>query len=535
MKEMPQRALPTQRADLIARLMQPGTWDLAVVGGGATGLGVALDAAARGFKVVLVESHDFAKGTSSRATKLVHGGVRYLAQGNIALVREALHERTTLLANAPHLAQPLPFVMPSYKFWETPFYGVGLKMYDALAGRAGLGPTEFLSARETLACLPTARAAGLKGGVKYWDGQFDDARLAVALARTAATQGALLVNYCAATGLIHEGGKVTGVMCRDQETGHAFALQARCVVNATGVWVDQLRAQDSAALGRKASPVVAPSQGVHLVVDREFLPGEHALMVPKTADGRVLFGVPWLGKVILGTTDTPRDDVVREPRPFAEELDFILSEAGRYLNRAPRPAEVRSVWVGLRPLVKPAGDDGESTKSISREHTVLVSRSGLVTVTGGKWTTYRAMAEDVLEKCFDAGLLARVTAGATTHLKLVGSDLGGAAPVRISAAPGPHLWGAEAALLGELPGAGRALGGGLTEAMVRFAARHEYARTAEDVLARRFRLLFLDARLAGELAPEVGELLRQETGADPQIGDFQALARTYLEWPAAGV
>src|SRR5215210_2040297 len=379
------------RQHLLEQLARPVQYDIAIIGGGATGLGVALDAAARGYSVVLVESHDFAKGTSSRATKLVHGGVRYLAQGNIALVREALHERTTLLRNAPHLAQPLPFVMPSYKFWETPFYGTGLKMYDALAGKAGLGATEFLSRAQTLKCLPTALPTGLKGGVKYWDGQFDDARLALALARTAAAHGALLVNYCPVTSLLHKDGRLSGVTCRDAETGREFTVRSTCVVNATGVWVDELRRQDAEALKRTVRPMVAPSQGVHAVVDREFLPGSHALMVPKTVDGRVLFGVPWMGKLILGTTDTPRGDLPREPRPFREELQFILDESARYLVRAPRREDIRSLWVGLRPLVKPVGDDGEPTKALSREHTVLVSRSGLVTVTGGKWTTYRAM------------------------------------------------------------------------------------------------------------------------------------------------
>lgn len=526
-----QGPLPTKRPELVARLGATAAWDLVVVGGGATGLGVALDAAARGLRVVLVEALDFAKGTSSRATKLVHGGVRYLAQGNVALVREALHERTTLLKNAPHLAQPLPFVMPSYKLWESPFYGVGLKMYDALAGKAGLGPTEFLSRKETLACLPTARTEGLKGGVKYWDGQFDDARLALALARTAAERGALLVNYCRATGLLHENGKVAGVQCRDVETGKAFTLRAKCVINATGVWVDDLRQQDGQAIGREVRPMVAPSQGVHVVVDREFLPGDHALMVPKTADGRVLFGVPWLGKLVLGTTDTPRGDLPLEPRPFKDELQFILSESARYLQRAPQVADIRSLWVGLRPLVKPQGADGEETKALSREHTVVVSKSGLVTVTGGKWTTYRAMAEDVLDRCFTAGLLARSPAGVTVDLPLVGSAGMAGQATAISAAPGPHLYGSEAGLLGSLPGARRQLGGGLTEAMVRFAARHEYARTVEDVLARRIRLLFLDARQAGQLSAEVGAILLQETGVDPQAGAFRELAAKYLLMP----
>jgi glycerol-3-phosphate dehydrogenase len=520
------------RQDLVAQLARPITYDLAIIGGGATGLGVALDAAARGFKVVLVESHDFAKGTSSRATKLVHGGVRYLAQGNIALVREALHERTTLLSNAPHLAQPLPFVMPSYRFWETPFYGAGLKMYDALAGKAGLGDTEFLSRAQTLACLPTARAEGLKGGVKYWDGQFDDARLALALARTASAHGALIVNYCAATGLRHEDGKVVGLTCRDQETGASYELSARCVVNAAGVWVDEFRQQDGEAIGRPVKAMVAPSQGVHIVVDREFLPGEHALMVPKTADGRVLFGVPWLGKIILGTTDTPRQDIPQEPRPFKEELDFILTESARYLSKAPARKDIRSMWVGLRPLVKPQGDDGDDTKGLSREHTVLASRSGLITVTGGKWTTYRAMAEDVLEKCFDKRLLERARPGVTANLKLVGAEPTGRPRPRISEAQGPHTYGSEAPQVAELEGSATVLGAGLTEAMVRFAARKEYARTVEDMLARRWRLLFLDAKKAGAMAAAVGEILREETGIDPQVEAFQQLARLYLTLPA---
>jgi glycerol-3-phosphate dehydrogenase len=524
-------AAPTRREQLLARLAQAGTWDLAVVGGGATGLGVALDAATRGLRVVLLESHDFAKGTSSRATKLVHGGVRYLAQGDIGLVREALHERTTLLRNAPHLAQPLPFVLPTYKLWEMPFYGAGLVMYDVLAGVAGLGRTEFLTRAKTLAALPTARPQGLKGGIRYWDGQFDDARLALALARTAAAHGALVLNYCGVTQLLHTEGRVSGLACRDAETGREFTVQARCVVNAAGVWVDGLRQQDAQAIGRPMQPMVAPSQGVHVVVDREFLPGQHALIVPRTSDGRVLFAVPWLGKLILGTTDTPREDLPREPRPFPRELDFILGESARYLVRAPRRQDVRSLWVGLRPLVKPVGGE-EPTKSLSREHTVLVSHSGLVTVTGGKWTTYRAMAEDVLQKCFAAQLLPRARAGVTANLLLVGAPAGAAPATPLSAAPGPHLYGSEAAQLASLAGDDRHLGGGLTAAMVRFAGRHEYARTVEDVLARRSRLLFLDATLAGSLAAEVGALLRQETGVDPQVQAFQELAALYMKLPS---
>ena len=527
----------TSRAHLLARAQVLREWDLAVIGGGATGLGVALDAAARGFSVVLLEAEDFAKGTSSRATKLVHGGVRYLAQGNVALVREALHERSTLLANAPHLAQPLAFVMPGYRWWERVFYGIGLKIYDALAGSRGLGDTEFLSSAQTRALLPTVRAQGLCGGVKYWDGQFDDARLAVALARTAAAQGAVVLNHCPVAALLREGGKVKGVVARDAETGAAFNIAAQCVVNATGVWVDDLRNMDRDKGAPEKPGIVAPSQGVHLVVDRAFLPGTHAMLIPKTEDGRVLFAVPWLGKTILGTTDTPRDDVVREPAPFAEEVEFILREAGRYLSKAPTRADVRSVWVGLRPLVKPGGEDADNTKKISREHTVLVGRSGLVTVTGGKWTTYRAMAEDVLERCFDRHLLPRRAAGVTVKLPLVGAPTSASVP--ITAAPGEHLYGSEAEALRGLPGADRWLWrdghGGLSEAMVRFAARFEMARSVEDVLARRSRLLFLDAAEAARQAAPVAAILSEELGAgfDATLSQrsFEALAAQYLRLP----
>ena len=522
--------LATQRLQLLTRLAEPQQYDIAIIGGGATGLGVALDAALRGFKVVLVESHDFAKGTSSRATKLVHGGVRYLAQGNISLVREALHERATLLHNAPHIAQLLPFVMPSYKFWEAPFYGVGLKMYDALAGKAGLGATEFLNTKQTLHCLPNLQKRGLKGGVKYWDGQFDDARMALALARSAAKEGALLVNYCKATKLIHEDGKLVGLICQDEEIGKKYNIAASCVINATGVWVDEIRQQD----GDAVKDIVAPSQGVHVVVDREFMPTDHAMLIPKTADGRVLFAVPWLGKTILGTTDTPREDLAREPEPFKEELDFILNESAHYLSKAPTRADVKSIWVGLRPLVKPSEDDGENTKKLSREHTVLVSKSGLVTVTGGKWTTYRAMAEDVLEQCFESDLLKPRPSGVTVDFPLVGAQKAHKKHKKLhtmAQAQGLHSYGDEADFVAGLQGSAHELMSGLSESMVRFAARYEYARTVEDVLARRSRLLFLDAVQAGKLGTAVAKILQEETGQDPQLAAFLGLAKQYQHLP----
>ncbi|OVZ61012.1 FAD-dependent oxidoreductase [Pigmentiphaga sp. NML080357] len=514
----------TDRAALLSRLAEPVEYDLAVVGGGATGLGVALDAATRGLRVALVEARDFAKGTSSRATKLIHGGVRYLAQGNFPLVREALRERQILLRNAPHLAQPLPFVVPAYHLGERPFYGTGLVLYDALAGKAGLGRTRWLDARATLARQPALRAQGLRGGIEYWDGQFDDARMAIALARTAAQAGALLLNYCAAVDFIREGGKVAGLRCEDAETGRSYGIRAKCVVNAAGIWVDAVR-----GLGREtpqAEPTVTFSQGAHIVVPRTFLPGDRAVLIPRTRDGRVLFALPWMGRTVIGTTDTPRPRVELEPRPLSAEVAFLLDEAGRYLARAPGIDDISSAWAGLRPLVRPGGF--VSTKNISREHQVRIDGDGLVTVAGGKWTTYRAMAEDTVDACIAAGLLKTAKSSATADWPLVG-----AAPGRLRVADMPDIrgYGSEQEAVLALHGAQRDLGGGLTEAMVRFAARHEYARTVEDVLARRSRLLFLDARLARAVAAEVGRLLREETGADPCVEAFCGLAEAYLRWP----
>ncbi|MGB7398977.1 FAD-dependent oxidoreductase [Castellaniella sp.] len=524
----------TNRAQLLAELVSLEAVDLVVIGGGASGLGVALDARLRGLSVLLLESHDFAGGTSSRATKLVHGGVRYLAQGNIGLVREALHERRALLNNAPHLAQPLAFIMPAYRPWEVPFYGIGLKMYDALAGAASLGKTRWLGKSSTLAQLPGVNAQHLYGGVKYWDGQFDDARLALTLARTAAAQGALLVNYCPAVDILHEDGRICGVRWKDGLAASDQPLEgqvrARCVINATGVWVDAVRQLDDAARGQRVRPMVAPSQGVHLVVDRSFLPSDHALLVPHTRDGRVLFAVPWLGHVILGTTDTPRDHVEREPHALAEEAAFILRESAHVLARAPQAADVRSVWVGLRPLVRPDADAG-STKSISREHTVRVSPSGLVTVTGGKWTTYRAMAEDVLQHCVQAGLLNPLPKCQTARFALLGAPDRQQPWPSLGASPGLQCYGTEAAAVQALPGADIELGLGLTEAMVRYAARYEYAQTVADVLARRHRMLFLDATLAAQVAPRVSAILQQEIRSDGNLDAFLALAAQYKRVP----
>lgn len=529
---------PDRQACLGAAAERRDPFDLVVIGGGATGLGVALDAAARGFAVALFEAEDVAKGTSSRATKLVHGGVRYLAQGNVSLVREALRERALLLANAPHLAGPLPFVLPAYgwrgRLWDRWFYGAGLLAYDLLAGSSSLGHTGLPGRRRLLASAPGLRQEGLAGGVTYLDGQFDDARLAVALARTAIARGANVINYCRVVGLaVDEAGpnRLQNVEVEDSETGWRFSVAARCVVNATGVWVDAVRRLEDPAAGE----MVAPSQGIHLVVDREFFPSERALIIPRTIDGRVLFAVPWLGKVILGTTDTPRPDLPLEPRPFAAEVGFVLAEAANYLARAPGRGDVRSAWAGLRPLVRPPAGAGRDTKRISREHAIVISARGLVTVTGGKWTTYRAMAEDVLAACFRARLLPERPAGITRSLRLVGGDGSPSARLPLSAPPGLHLYGSEAPAVEALPGAGRAILPGLSEAMVRFAVRHELARTVEDVLARRSRWLFLDAAAAAAAASDVATIIADERSEDSTCGfdptasaaDFVALAAGY--------
>lgn len=520
---------PTCRADVWARLTAPKAWDVVVVGGGATGLGVALQAAREGLSVALLEAQDFAQGTSSRSTKLVHGGVRYLAQGQVSLVREALRERRTLLDHAPHLAQPLAFVMPCYGWGERFFYGAGLHVYDWLSGAASLGSTRGMGREATLAAIPGVRPLGLRGGVEYWDGQFDDARLAITLARTAADHGACLLNHVRVSRLLYAQDRVVGVQAQDQESGLSLTLNTRCVVNATGVWVDGLRQLDARQTGQELPDLVVPSQGVHLVVDSAFWPGDKALLVPKTQDGRVLFAVPWLGKVLLGTTDTARHDAPLEPRPTMAEVDWLLQEAARYLVKAPNRQDVRSAWAGLRPLVvphTPAQQGG--TAKVSREHHVEQSSAGLLSVTGGKWTTYRAMAEDVLALARQTGALS--TPAAATNLPRrawVGAPLPGAENTRITQAPGEHGYGADQYWLKQLPGHDTELSPGLTEAMVRFATRYEYARCVDDVLARRSRCLFLDARLAKTLAPRVAQILEEELGVDPKLSAFLALAEAY--------
>ncbi len=501
-------------------------WDVLIVGGGATGLGAAVDAAARGHRVALIERSDFAKGTSSRSTKLVHGGVRYLKQGNISLVLEALRERGRLHRNAPHLVHSLPFVIPNYHWWEGPFYGIGMKAYDQLAGELGLARSHWLSREETVRHIPTIEQEHLTGGVIYHDGQFDDARLAVTLAQSAADHGAVVLNYVECAGLIKEHGKICGAHVRDVEGGVEFEIRARCVINATGVFVDSVRRMDDAG----SREVVAASQGVHIVLPREFLPGDSAIMIPKTDDGRVLFAVPWHGRVVVGTTDTPRDDINIEPRALPEERGFLMEHAARYLIRDPQPRDVLSIYAGLRPLIRRS--DTNNTAALSRDHTILVSDSGLLTITGGKWTTYRKMAEDVVNR-------AEMIAGLEKyHCETESLKLHGAMEDPESTGPW-NVYGTDAIGVAELARECTSLAEKIhprleyQKAEVVWHVRHEMARTVEDVLARRTRALFLDAKAAIEAAHVVAEIMARELGrndvwATRNAAEFSCVAKGYV-------
>jgi glycerol-3-phosphate dehydrogenase len=513
------------RADSLERLRQGAVWDLVIIGGGATGLGAAVDAAARGYRVALVEAHDYAKGTSSRSTKLIHGGVRYLEQGRIGLVHEALHEREVLLANAPHLVHLREFLVPAYHRWDRPFYGAGLALYDLLAGRRAMGRSRIVDRDEAFSLAPTLRRDGLRGGVVYRDGQFDDSRLAIALLRTFEGHGGVALNYAPVTALLRQGRRVAGVEIRDRETDEALLIRARGVLNATGVFADVIRRLDDPT----AKPLVRPSRGAHLVFDRRFLPGAAGVLVPRTDDGRVAFAIPWNGRTLFGTTDVAAGSAPIEPHVSPVEVDYLLDHAARYLDPAPGRTDIRSAFAGLRPLL--GAEEGEVTSRLSREHLVIVSDTGLVTITGGKWTTYRRMAADAVDRAAEtAGLEPR--ACATESLRLHGwaepDDSAGPLAAYGSDAAAIRAWIAERPDLGEplhprLP---------YNQAEVVWAARHESARTVEDVLARRTRALFLDAPAAREAAPTVARRLAAELGRDEawerrQVVLFDDLAQAY--------
>jgi glycerol-3-phosphate dehydrogenase len=519
------------RAEMLSRIAgRREPWDMIIVGGGATGVGVAVDAASRGYEVLLLEQSDFGKGTSSRSTKLVHGGVRYLEQGNISLVMEALKERGFLRQNAPHLVSDLAFVVPNYDWWEAPFYGIGLKLYNLLAGKYNFGASRILSREETLERLPSIKQEGLRGGVVYYDGQFDDARLLINLAETAAEQGATLLNYFPVTGFEPGAeGFLETVLARDLETGRNFRLGARVVINATGPFCDSVRQMADP----KAKAIISPSQGIHLVFHGSFLTGGSAIMVPHTSDGRVMFAIPWHGHTLVGTTDTPIAAPSLEPVAMEQEIAFILDTAAQYLDRAPRREDVLSVFAGIRPLVR--ADGAASTSALSRDHTIYIDNSGLLTITGGKWTTYRHMAEDCVNQAATLAKLADQPCN-TRALHVHGFHMH---PEKFGALA---FYGSDAPAIQDMTRAQPELGEQLhpdlpyIAAEVIWAVRYEMARTVEDVLARRTRALFLNAPAAIAISQRVGELMAVELGWDAsrqahEIDLARAVAGNYVLRP----
>jgi glycerol-3-phosphate dehydrogenase len=522
------------RENYIGQLKHSETlWDFIVIGGGATGLGIAVDAASRGYKTVLVEQSDFAKATSSRSTKLVHGGVRYLQKGDVALVREALHERGYLSRNAPHLVKNQRFIIGNYSWWEKPFYTIGLTLYDLLAGRIGLGHSLPMSKKKVVESIPQIVQKNLRGGVSYHDGQFDDSRLAINLMQTAVEKGATALNYVKVSSLLkNEKGQVSGVVVQDELDGGSFVLKGHCIINATGIFVDSVIKMDNA----NEKPLVRPSQGVHLVVDKSFLGGDDAIMIPKTSDGRVMFGVPWHNRVILGTTDTPVDDFVLEPKPLDQEIDFILETAGRYLTKKPQRKDVLCVFAGLRPLAAPTKNaNGAKTKEISRSHKLMASGSGLITITGGKWTTYRIMAEETVNLAAKIKKLP-FKACQTKHLRIHGYKENPDLDNHL------YIYGSDQDAILQLQKDNPAFAKKLHEdfdftvAEVVWAVRKEMARTVDDVFARRVRVLYMDARASITMAPKVASIMASELQKDKsweeqQVSDFTEIAKSYvLNW-----
>ncbi len=517
-----------KRESLLARLTDTdSTFDFVVIGGGATGLGVAVDAATRGYSVALFERADFSKATSSRSTKLVHGGVRYLAQGDVMLVLEALRERGILRKNAPHLVKDQRFLIPCYSWWEGTLYTIGLTTYDLMAGKLGFGRSFCIGPKRALRTIPVLRPKQLMAGVIYHDGQFDDSRLAINLVRTAVDAGACVLNYMDVTGLLKENGNVSGVTVREEESGRCYTVKARAVINATGVFADHILQMDEP--GRR--PIVRPSQGVHLVLDGSFLQSDHAIMIPSTSDGRVLFAVPWHNKVVVGTTDTLMKDALEEPVAMRTEVDFILETAGRYLTRPPQRSDVLSVFAGLRPLAAPH-DESTKTKEISRSHKLLREQSGLVTIIGGKWTTYRKMAQDTVD------LALRHFPGKARPCVTETYPIHGASPA-IGFSDPLYVYGSDADAIRQLvataPGMAELLHPDYpyTVGELTWLIRHEMVQTLEDLLARRLRILFLDARAAMAMAPQAAHLLAAERGKDDawagcQVAAFTQLASHYI-------
>jgi glycerol-3-phosphate dehydrogenase len=518
-----------ERKSLIEELRKKSdhTWDIIVIGGGATGLGVALDAVSRGYSTLLLERADFASATSSRSTKLVHGGVRYMAQGDLFLVMEALHERGIMLKNAPHLTSNQEFIIPVYTIWDTLLYTIGLKFYDLLAGRLSLGKSYFIGKNETLRRIPGLLTTKLKGGVVYHDGQFDDSRMAISLAEACGAHGGIALNYFNVKGFLRKNnGKIDGVIAEDTNTGEGFSIRGKVVVNAAGVFADDVHKLDDP----EARPTIKPSQGVHIVLNKSFLKGDSAIMIPKTDDGRVLFAIPWYNEVVVGTTDTPLDIINEEPVALETEINFILDTAGRYLTVPPKHEDILSVYAGLRPLAADP-DNPHSTREVSRRHKITLSDSGLLTIIGGKWTTYRRMALETIDKAVKAGMLEKrkcITAG----FKLVSEEaVKETGRLRIY---GNHVAEINAIIL-EDPESERQADPRLpyTKAELIWICRNEMPLKLEDLLARRTRALILNARASSDIAPVAAEIMARELGFGPewvreQVSSFRELVRNYI-------
>jgi glycerol-3-phosphate dehydrogenase len=509
----------------ISILKQPAEWDIVIIGGGATGLGAAVDSSKRGYKTLLLEKNDFSKGTSSRSTKLVHGGVRYLQNGDISLVIEALKERGIMKNNAPHLVKDMSFVIPFYDWWNSPFYGLGLKVYDMMAGDMGLGPSTLLNKDETIEMINNVKQEGLKGGVIYHDGQFDDSRMAITLCLTASELGATLINYAEVKSLIKKHEIISGVEVLDKETKKKYSIEAKVVINATGVFSDQIVKMDQP----EARAMIRPSQGVHLVLERDFLDGDHAIMIPHTSDGRVLFAVPWHDHVVLGTTDTPIDHADEEPKALEEEVTFVLNNASQYMTKKPKRKDVKSVFAGLRPLAAQQ-DNSTQTKEVSRHHKVNVSTSGLISVLGGKWTTYRKMGEDTVDTAMVVGGLDEKKCK-TKKLKLHGYE------ENVDFDDPLHVYGSNRhkIISSGNPEDNRSLSDKfyISKNLILWSVEQEMAVHLEDILARRVRGLFLDAHEAINIAPEVAQIMADAMKKDNkwiarELNEFNTIAKKYI-------
>ena len=512
------------RADSIIKLNKILQWDVVIIGGGASGLGIALDASKRGYKTLLLEKYDFGKGTSSRSTKLIHGGVRYLQNGDITLVIESLKERGILKRNAPHLVQDLSFVIPTYDWWASPFYGIGMKIYDMMAGKLGLGKSEIISKQETEKLIPNVNKKGLRGGVIYHDGQFDDSRMAITLALSADSKKTALLNYCNVEGLIKKDGEIKGLNFTDSINSKKYQIKSKVVINATGVFAEEIIRMDQP----KIEKMIQPSQGVHIVLERRFLKSKHAILIPQTSDGRVLFAVPWKNYVVVGTTDTQVKKASEEPKALKEEVDFILKNAGKYMSVKPKKDDIKSVFAGLRPLA--ATSNKQSTKEVSRSHKIDISPSGLISVLGGKWTTYRKIAEDAINTAISINKLKKKKCK-TERTKLFGFKR------NVSWSDPMHIYGSLKKKVESLGGINdnKSLSNKfyISNNIIEWSIIHEMALTVEDILARRTRCVFLDSKESKRIAPIVAQKMADILGEDDkwidaELKKFNKLIKNYI-------